>query len=1135
MANIDDGDGNHDKATEVAEFQHARFLSDLVLLSGNEQQLKDSAAAVRQEYRDGSRWKRLKCNRVSIFAEKDQGTIFVVHVGSSVEFDWTWEGAKAFRPNSLDDDERYSDRFYEEADFEDDIVWSGEIVEVDERNGCLFISLDDPEMTPTAGPFFVRPFEFMSVLDAIYNGDEFEEVRRHIPARLNASEGDVHPRVAQTCEHSLQHLRDWWQHSWSVLWGPPGTGKTWTTGQQIATAMQDESERVLVVSTTNRATDAVAISIGEAAKEFCPDEFDDGTLLRIGKGASYQTFVGKELDSMLRGTESEILSQIDGLAQQLQFFESSEDKALTRKKIGELRTSGNDQSNRIFVDAERRVVVATAFKAMNFLKDELIRKMVEDGEAPFTTIFIDEAGLISRAAVAALSLLAARRVVLVGDSKQLAPISRISRILPTRQQTWLASSGLSHLDDTENIPNAVHLLSQQRRMHPDVCKVVSSYQYDGVLMTAPDRAEIKSTLSPFIADQSRAIWYVLDEEDTDLAAIRSARGPGNRSWVRGVTPSVLQKLFSDSNIRGSHGLFISPFKAQAQSIGKLLAGWGMTTWEASTVHSQQGSEADIVIFDTVNAGSGTWQIPEWKRLVNVALSRAREAVIVLASRSEMEEPYLRSLKQSMTAAYLEKEGKSFVWRHPDQSGSSKAFAAAEQKAGYKKKASCRMGDQFDDRKGMKPILSQEQQRLTNLELDGKPRLVRGVAGSGKSIVLCNWLAKTAKRMQDLKDARIWAVYANRSLQKLLRESIESAWSNLNEGDLLDNSEFPWEKVSLLHVKDVLAGMLPSVQMSIESIGFDYDRAAEEFLNRQDVDDLLPRCSALFIDEAQDMGPATLRLLLSIVEQADEEDTNSRSAHIFYDNAQNVYDTKTPKWSEFGLDMRGRSTIMRESFRSTTPITELAVNVLSRLSESGKRQDQHELLQLGLLEKTDRNGENWLRVRYNQIDGPKPIYHSFDNRSQEMASIAGHLKHLIQNDGISPTDICIIYNGRVQDVLQSTLAPSLAEIGVDLSFQKNHSFERQPNTLVATTPHSFKGYESEVVVIPCVDNYVAPEGKILENSLYVAMTRARSLLAIYGMNRGSEASRRIGETIGACISLQNSHPLIESVTEDEREA
>ena len=54
------------------------------------------------------------------------------------------------------------------------------------------------------------------------------------------------------------------------------------------------------------------------------------------------------------------------------------------------------------------------------------REMIERGQAPFTTVIIDEAGLISRAATAVLSLLASRRVILAGDPKQLAPISRMS-------------------------------------------------------------------------------------------------------------------------------------------------------------------------------------------------------------------------------------------------------------------------------------------------------------------------------------------------------------------------------------------------------------------------------------------------------------------------------------------------------------------------------------------------------------------------------------------------------------------------------------------------------------------------------------------------------------------------------------
>ncbi len=1026
------------------------------------------------------------------------------------------------------------------------MVWSGEIVEVDERNGYLFISLDNPEMIPAVGSFFVRPFEFLSVLDSLYNGDEFEEVRRRLPARLAATTGDVHPRMDQPRAVGMPALIDWWGHSWSVLWGPPGTGKTWTTGQQIAQVMKDADERILVVSTTNRATDAVALSIGEAASVHCPDTLADDGLLRIGKGASYQTFVARELASMLRGTESQVLSQIDELAGQLPLFDSWEEKALTRKRIGELRTAGNDQSNRIFVDPDKRVVIATAFKAMTYLKHGIVRKMIEGGEAPFTTIFIDEAGLISRTTVAALSLLAANRVVLVGDSKQLAPISRISRVLPTRQQQWLASSGLSHLDEITTTPTAVHVLSQQRRMHPDVCRVVSNFQYGGFLTTAEDRSHASSTLSPFLADVSRAIWYVLDEEGVSLASIRASRGPGNKSWMRRVTPSILRKLFANEDIRAANGLFISPFKAQAHVVGKLLASWGMTTWEASTVHSQQGAEADIVVFDTVNASNYTWPHEEWMRLVNVAISRAREAVIVLASRSEMEEPYLRPLLGYLKPACLVETNGDMKWSEPGTQPTTLEQRVAEQKPAYatskqrsptsKKssvatpKSSARMGDQFAQRRALKPILSQEQQRLANLELDGKPRLVRGVAGSGKSVVLCNWLAKTAKRLgeqcesgqngSEQKDTRIWAVYANRSLHRLLRDSVESAWNGLFDGELFDRPSFPWRNVELLHVKDVLAGILPAADLSMDSFGFDYDRAAEEFLNRHDASELLPRCAALFIDEAQDMGPATLRLLLSIVEQSDEDDDNSRPAHLFYDNAQNVYGTKTPKRSEFGLDLRGRSTIMRESFRSTTPITELAVNVLDRLTGADERTDQQELLSLGLLEQRTLHGEDWLSVKFNQINGPRPIYHSFDNRVSEMNTIARHLRHLIEADGISPNDICMIYNGKAQDALESLLAPRLAKFGVELSVQTNRAFERQPNTLVATTPHSFKGYEAEVVFIACVDHFVAAQGKILANNLYVAMTRARSLLGIYGVRGGSEASRKIGDAIGACLSIQN---------------
>lgn len=1117
---VDDGiDDGELTVTPIAEFKPARFPVELGLPPADESLFQDAKTAVRQEFRDCSKWKRLTCRKLSVIAERDRGTIYAIHVGSSVEFDWTWEGATAFRPHALGED---GDCPIDMADFEESPVeeasyWSGEILEVDERNGCLFISLSNPECPPTAGPFLVRPFEFLASLDAVYHEPRFHEIRAELQSRLAAAAGGIHPPIARSAVVGLPHLRDWWQHSWSVLWGPPGTGKTFTTGQQIANVLNDQRERILVVSTTNRATDAVALSIGGAAREKARNALEAGELLRIGKGAALPTYRDRGLEFMLRGTESDTLSQIVGLAQQLRSIETGEDKALVRKQLSELRTGTSDQSKRIFVDPAVRVVISTAFKAMNLLVDDLISKMVEDGEAPFTTIFIDEAGLISRSAVAALSLLASRRVVLVGDSKQLAPISRISRILPTRQEIWLAKSGVSHLDDIQSTPTAVHVLSEQRRMHSDVCKVVSSFQYGGVLTTAPEIAHRESRLPNLLSSGSRAIWYVLDEENADLASIRAERGPGNRSWIRAVTPTVLTKLFHDPSIRRSHGLFISPYKAQAQVITKWFASERIATWEASTVHSQQGAEADVVIFDTVNAGSCSWPFDEWKRLVNVAISRAKEAVIVLASRNEMEEPHLRPLMASLSPLVLERQAGQVRWKQADVS------RAKSRPQSLPIESESTLGGQIASRKALIPVLSQEQQRLSNLELDGKPRLVRGVAGSGKTLVLSNWLAKTAKRSAKDGDARIWAVYANRSLHKLLSQSIEAAWQDIGGG-----APFPWDKVSLLHVKDVLAGLLPGVSLSMEAFGFEYDRAAEEFLNRQGASSLLPRCDALFIDEAQDMGPMTLRLLLSLVEQTNQDDTNSRSAHIFFDNAQNIYGRKTPKWSDFGLDMRGRSTIMKESFRSTNPITELAVNLLHRLAPVGDLHDHKELASLGLIERTNRNGQEWLRVRFNQVHGPKPIFHRFNSREEEFKSIANHLTHLIKKEGIAPTDICLIYNGKaVSRLLELTLAPMLALIGVELSVQTTRSFERQPNTLLVTTCHSFKGYDAEVVMIPCADQYTTQDGEILAANLYVAMTRARSLLAIYSLNDGSQASRRLNETLQACIDAQNSPPLVDS--------
>lgn len=1103
-----------------ADYNQARFPIEHSFPETGYEKFDEARKAIRREYRDASKWKRLRCRRVREVSASESGTIFELEIGHCVEFDWTWEGSVAFRPLLLKEFEGSQADIYHhgslEPDVDDSILWSGEVLEVDETNGRIFIVVSNPEYPPRCGSFYVRPFEFLAFLDAVFNEPYFESIRQYLPARLSATTGGVHPEIAEPAEVGLEELRSWWAKSWSVLWGPPGTGKTFTTGQQVARILEDPTERVLVVSTTNRATDSVAISIGRAARNLGFD-LSAGQVRRIGKGASLKRVEEEELTELLKGTETEYLAQIEGIATELARTQDSELKAGLRLGIKEIREAMHDAAKRNFLDINVQVVVSTAFKASTFLNQDEVKDELTQGNCPFTTIFIDEAGLMSRVAIAALSLLASRRVVLVGDSKQLAPISRISRILEPSQGNWLARSGLSHLDQISKSIAGVHVLQEQRRMHADVCEVVSRFQYDGFLKTAAEVANRQFTLPELLQGQPRAIWYVLDDDTDDLPSIRAERGAGNRSWIRTATSKVLNKLFSDPSFRIANGLFISPFKAQAKDIHSYFAKNDLPSWSASTVHSQQGAEADIVIFDSVNAGSYGWAYDEWKRLVNVALSRSRESLIVLASRAEMEEPYLRPLLKQLVPKVARKRGNQLAWDEVPVKAAYRIPVVAESASAY------RLGSEFEKRKELRPVLSNEQERLCGLELDGKPRLVRGVAGSGKTVVLAHWLMQTVQRLSDQPNLRIWAVFANRSLQSLIGGSIASAWEKATDGQ-----SFPWGRVELHHIKEILEVLLPEAGLSMQTFGFDYDQAAEAYLGRIPTGNIAPRCDALFIDEAQDMGPNTLKLLSSIVRCADASDENSRSINVFYDNAQNIYGRGTPKWSELGLDMRGRSTVMKESFRSTRPITEFALNVLYRLQPPDTSPDHKELVTRGLIERSSRSGAEWWNVRFNQIDGPKPEFHRYNSLQQEFEAIGDYCRELICVQGVQPTDICLIYNGsNIPHWLEKSMMPRLSGTGVELSVQTNKPFERSSNMLLATTPHSYKGYDSEVVIIPSVEQYKAQDKGVLANNLYVAMTRARSVLAMFSQRLNDSNSTKLYQVIEECLDYLEEAPDVDS--------
>ena len=201
--------------------------------------------------------------------------------------------------------------------------------------------------------------------------------------------------------------------------------------------------------------------------------------------------------------------------------------------------------------------------------------------------------------------------------------------------------------------------------------------------------------------------------------------------------------------------------------------------------------------------------------------------------------------------------------------------------------------------------------------------------------------------------------------------------------------------------------------------------------------------------------------------------------------------------------------MKESFRSTKPISEFSFNVLHRLNlDEAKSPDHKELLELGLVEQSERAGIPWWDVRFTQIDGPYPTFDRFVSVIDEFDAIGCQLIRWIEREGVKPSDICIVYMGKkALRRIEGQFASKLSVIGIKIEVQVRGVFTFDDQTIVTTSPHSFKGYDSEIVVIPSVEKFQL-DGKVFSRPLYVAMTRS---LCTCPLRQGFPKRRRTGDS------------------------
>ena len=286
----------------------------------------------------------------------------------------------------------------------------------------------------------------------------------------------------------------------------------------------------------------------------------------------------------------------------------------------------------------------------------------------FDLVIVDEASQCSLAAVLPLAY-RAKRLAVVGDPCQLNPIVSLSdgllqeiAIQTGFDNDDLRERGIHHKDGSAYSafefavrPQPPVLLNEHYRCHPHIARWFNRTFYKGELTVLTDVSDI--------SQRDRAIGWV----DVEGEAVRPASG----SWLnQAEAEQTVTQLRSIIESGYKTVGVVTPFTAQARLIDRLAKRQlgqdflGETNFVSGTAHRLQGGERDAIVLSSVlspgMSKSGARWIEKEKNLLNVAVSRARRALIVLGHPliGDLGSPTLDSLRIYLSDEVARNEGAS---------------------------------------------------------------------------------------------------------------------------------------------------------------------------------------------------------------------------------------------------------------------------------------------------------------------------------------------------------------------------------------------------------------------------------------------------------------------------------------------
>ena len=421
----------------------------------------------------------------------------------------------------------------------------------------------------------------------------------------------------------------------TVVWGPPGTGKTHTMSR-IAIEQMRKGKKVLIASHSNISVDGVIKKIVELLE-------DEGTNapIRAGKILRYG-YIKDDLLKMNRYASSYnftvmhkpvLKEESDRLQKELEIIRHKSDpftaeRAQIERKLTKIRKKIREEELHYINSAAILGTTISKVSVDSFFEGK-----------QYDTVLFDESSMAYTPQIIEAASFARKHFVCVGDFRQLAPIAQSPAKVVLSNDIYRFLNIIDGAGKLHYHPWLV-MLDQQRRMHPSISKFPRLRIYGGLLKDHESVLTSKQSIAASLPMPGSAM-NLINLSSTYCAAGKS--GDNSRFNILSACLLFASAVNAETNGCDSVGI-VAPYMAQTRLIRALLKDYREQDNEnsliaCSTVHQFQGSERDMILLDLVESypfNKTGWLLSKDNgsviRLINVAMTRARGKLIVSANR-----------------------------------------------------------------------------------------------------------------------------------------------------------------------------------------------------------------------------------------------------------------------------------------------------------------------------------------------------------------------------------------------------------------------------------------------------------------------------------------------------------------------